>query len=218
MSATKPPAFPARPHPTGVLVHDVRMALTSLAAIVIGLGKGRPHAQHETRVARRPRGPHHQPVAGWLNARGYPQAVAALSTVKTKRTRLPRHELIAAVEPRKRLSHTFRFQSREAIVPLHAVAVGDVFVLLCFWQIPTPAPQVRVVDVDPAEEQPRMPSVVGRDDTRSRAGRKACTRAQSRAWGIRREAVPPWRGTGPATDRPRGFQRRGRFLAIQKHT
>ena len=46
-------------------------------------------------------------------------------------------------------------------MPLHTVAVVDVFVLLCFRQIPTPAPQVRVVDVDPAEEQPGVPSVVG---------------------------------------------------------
>ena len=218
MSATKPAAFPARAHPTGVLVHDVCMALTSLAAIVIGLGKGRPHAQHQPRVARRPRSPHHQSVAGWLNARGYPQAVAALSAVKTKRARLPRHELIAAVEPRKRLSHTVHFQSCKAIVLLHTVAIGDVFVFLCFWQIPTPAPQVRVVDVDPAEEQPRMPSVVGRTILGHELAGKRVQRREAGLGGLAAGQLLGSTIQGEQLIARVDFNAEGVFSAIQKRT
>jgi hypothetical protein len=53
-------------------------------------------------------------------------------------------------------------EGRKAVVALDAVAVCDIFVFVLFRQIPRPAPEIGVVDVDPPEIEPGVPGVVWR--------------------------------------------------------
>ena len=146
--------------------HDGFVPAASAVARVERIGEWRAHSQDQSTVACGTGGPEidlsgdgfdfrvDQPEAGPVHGR-FKESVSPV---------FPDHRLVMTVQPGEVFSDgdaAFEIvYGCESIVPLHTVAVRHRHVLSLFGQIPGASPEIRVVDMDPAEVKPGVPGVV----------------------------------------------------------